>query len=134
MEYSMRKLAAVAFMSLSSAALAGTHWAPEVSVYKWRDHHKLYSFADGSLAGAAASADDNQWIGCSTYRSDADGSDFQFGFCSAVDADAHSTGCYTDDLAMIAIIATIDSTSSLNFTATDGVCASIYVDHTSGTL
>jgi hypothetical protein len=94
----------------------------------------VYSFADGSLAGAAASADDNQWIGCSTYRSNADGSDFQFGYCSAVDADSISTGCYTDDLAMIAIISTIESTSQLNFTATDGVCTSIYVDHTSGTL
>jgi hypothetical protein len=134
MENSMQKIAMLALMSLSTAALAGSHWAPEITIYTYKYHHKWYSFADGSLVGAAASADDNQWIGCSTYRYIADGSDFNYGFCSAVDADYNSTGCYTEDAAMIAIIASVTATSRVNFAAIDGACTSVYVDQSSGTL
>ena len=130
----MQKLAMVALMSLSTAALAGSHWAPEVTVYTYKYHHKWYSFADGSLAGAAASADANQWIGCSTYRYVADGSDFHYGFCSAIDADYNSTGCFTDDPAMIEIIASVNATSQVNFASIDGVCTSVYVAQSSGAL
>ena len=130
----MQKLAMVALMSLSSAALAGSHWASEVTVSTFKYHRKWYSFADGSLAGAAASADDNQSINCSAYRYAADGSEYHYGFCSAVDADYTSVGCYTVDAAMIAIISSINETSHVNFAAIDGTCSSVYVAQSSATL
>ena len=130
----MQKLAMLALMSLSSAALAGSHWAPEVYVYTFQYHHKWYSYADGSLAGAAASADERQSISCSAYRYVADGSDFHYGFCTAIDADYNAAACFTDDAAMIEIISSVNETSHVNFSAIDGVCTSVYLSQSAATL
>ena len=62
----MQKLVMVALMTFSAAASAGYHYAPEVYASTTRYHRMTYPSAWGTLAGAAASTDENQYIGCTT--------------------------------------------------------------------
>ena len=130
----MQKLIMVALMSFSGAASAGYHYAPEVYASTSRVRHTWYSSAWGTLAGAAASSDENQYIGCTTSSYTYDGVSTNYGYCVAVDADWNSATCYTDDPAQMAAIAAINSTSYVLFSATDGVCTYVSTNNTSWTL
>jgi hypothetical protein len=130
----MQKLIMVALMTFSATAAAGYHYAPEVYASTTRYHRMTYSSAWGTLAGAAASSDENQYIGCTTSSYTYDGVSTNYGYCVAVDADWNSATCYTDDPAQMAAIAAINSTSYVLFSATDGVCTYVSTNNTSWTL
>ena len=130
----MQKLIMVALMAFSATAAAGYHYAPEVYASSYRYHRTWYSTGYGSLAGAAASSDDSQYIGCSTTSYNYDGITSNYGYCVAVDADWNSATCYTDDPSLIAVIAAVNASSQVTFSATDGVCTYIASSNTSWSL
>ena len=130
----MQKLIMVALMTFSAAASAGYHYAPEVYASSYRYHRTWYSTGYGSLAGAAASSDDSQYIGCTTTSYSYDGTTTNYGYCVAFDADWNSASCYTADPSLIDAIAAVNSSSLVTFSATDGVCTYIGTNNTSWSL
>jgi hypothetical protein len=131
----MQKLVLVALATFSTAATAGYHYAPEVYAGWSRFRRVTYSWGYGSLAGAAASADENQYIDCSTSKFVYEGStDTTYGYCVAVDKDWNSGGCYTNDPEMVAVIQSINAASNVSFNATDGVCTYVAVANGSFSL
>jgi cellulase/cellobiase CelA1 len=126
MEYTMKKIAIVALMALSTAAIAGDHYAPKVSVYSSTYHHVVYGSGSGSLTGASDSPDDVQYITCTTAKYSYDGTTQNYGFCVATDKDWNSASCYTEDTEQIAIIHSIGAQSEFGFSAIDGMCTQVW--------
>jgi hypothetical protein len=131
----MQKLAFVVLASLSTAALAGDHYAPEVFAYSDTFRRVLYTSGYGSVAGAAASDDRRQYISCSTSKYSYEGGvSGRYGYCLAVDADNNVASCVTQDAEMIEVMASINETSLISFAGTDGECTGVYVSNSSQAL
>ncbi len=131
----MQKLITVALMTLSTAALAGDHYAPDVYAY-WDTFHRVtYTSGYGSVAGAAASSDRRQYISCSTSKYAYEGGVAgRYGYCLAVDADNNVASCFTEDADMIDVMASLNETSLISFAGTDGVCTGVYISNGSQAL
>ena len=122
----MQRIALVALMTLSTAAIAGDHYRPKVRVYSSTYDGVTYSSGYGSLTGASASPDDVQYITCTTYKYDYDGTTQHYGFCVATDKDWNSASCYTEDGDMIDIIHSMGQQTEFGFSSIDGQCTSVW--------
>lgn len=120
-------LTAVATLGVGASAMAGLRQAVRSVVVNTAE-----SSAQGQLAGARASGDSMQYIGCSVHSSDnlpdQDGGVFRMGFCYARDVRGVSGFCGTFDPAMIATISTVQGDSEVNFSwDSSGDCTVITV-------
>jgi hypothetical protein len=120
-------VAAVAALGVSASVMAGVRSTTRTVVV-----NPTTRFAEGQLAGARASVDGNQYIGCSTWAKDElpnqDGGTFRQGICYATDARGVSAFCLTSDPALLAVIATLQGDSLVNFNwNTSGVCIQVDV-------
>src|SRR5687767_2716680 len=98
-------VAGVAALAVSASVMAGVRSTLRTVVV-----NQTTRFAEGQLAGARASSDGNQYIGCSTWAKDdlpgQDGGGSRQGICYATDARGVSGFCLTSDPALLAVIAT----------------------------
>lgn len=118
-------LAAVATFGVSASVTAGVRETARTVVV-----NQTTRFAQGHLAGARASSDGAQYIGCSTWAKDdlpnQDGGTYRQGICYATDARGVSAFCMTSDPALLAVIATLQGDSLVNFNwNASGVCIQV---------
>jgi hypothetical protein len=118
-------VAAVAALGASASVMAGVRETARTVVV-----NQTTRFAQGHLAGARASTDGTQYIGCSTWARDdlpnQDGGTYRQGICYATDARGVSAFCMTSDPALLSVIATLQGDSLLNFNwNSSGVCVQV---------
>jgi hypothetical protein len=120
-------VAGVAALAVSASVMAGVRSTLRTVVV-----NQTTRFAEGQLAGARASSDGNQYIGCSTWAKDdlpgQDGGGSRQGICYATDARGVSGFCLTSDPALLAVIATLQGDSLVNFNwNASGACIQVDV-------
>jgi hypothetical protein len=124
-------VAAVAAFGVSATCIAGAREVTRTVVVNTAERS-----ASGQLAGARASGDSTQYIGCSVHSSDSspsqDGGVFKMAFCYAKDLRGATAFCGTFDPAMIATLATVQGDSKVDFSwNANGDCTVITVAQTS---
>jgi hypothetical protein len=88
--------------------------------------------ASGSVYSAAKSTNSKEYMGCSIEMLLNDAPDAPIGVCSAGDAAGHTLQCMTANPHALQMIAMINTTSAISFTANgDGSCADFVVDNSS---
>lgn len=106
-------VAAVAALGVSASVMAGVRQTFRTVV------NQTTRYAEGQLAGARASGDGNQYIGCSMWAQDPspdqDGGTTRAGVCYATDSRGISGFCVTSDPALLEVIATVQGDSLVSF-------------------
>lgn len=132
----MKKLICVAVMVLTVPCFAGQSSAPEVTI---TNNSPTLQTATGSVRGAALSNDSIQLISCKVIaaKPSSIGSSTVKGECTAVNQVGVQLKCLTSDAALIQVISTVTSLSTITFTSdptkTDS-CRAVTVDNTSAGL
>ena len=107
-------LAAVAALAASASVMAGVR-----SINRTVVVNQTTRFAEGQLAGARASTDGWQYIGCNTWATDAspgqEGGASRAGVCYASDARGVSAFCVTSEPALLDVMAAVQGDSWVNF-------------------
>jgi hypothetical protein len=108
-------VAAVAMLGVSASVTAGFRHTNRTVIV-----NQTTRYAEGQLAGARASSDGTQYIGCNTWARDdlpgQDGGASRHGVCYVSDARGVSAVCVTSEPALLDVIASIQGDSWINFT------------------
>lgn len=122
-----RMIGAFGVLLTAGAAQAGARWDAEVVI---TGDSKLGQ-ASGGVSAARESADDMQYIGCALETGGSDTNE-AVGTCQARDAKGMLIRCRATTVAQRKIIASIGSTSTIEFTVRLGECGYLRVENNSG--
>jgi hypothetical protein len=106
--------AAVAALGVSASVMAGNRQTIRNVIVD-----QTTRFAEGHSAGARASNDNTQFIGCAAWAQDSspdqNGGTFRQGLCWATDVRGVSGFCMTSEPDLLAVMATLQGDSLVNF-------------------